>query len=312
MKCRFVVFGVVLALTMTGCGVSAQSASPHPQAKEADCGVGKKCLYVGVAAVRVSALPAFERATGMKPTMVETYMRFGTPLDTGRIATIMGDGAVPLIQLNPFHISLAAIAAGQYDGYLKRFAAGIRQLGQRVVVSFAAEANGTWYSWSCRHTSAMTYVAAWRHIHNVIARYDKNVIWMWDVNVIFPGDCPITARWPGAAYVDWVGVDGYLRKPGATFASVLAPTLTTVRASTGKPVLIAETGVPDVPEAASWLKSIFAGAGSIPGVIGIVYFDYATATGNYRLEHDPPALAVFRRDAKDYQQMKCTSPNACG
>jgi hypothetical protein len=307
------VFAAVLAVTISGCGVSvAQSGSAHPRAKEANCGIGRKCLYLGVAAVRVSALPEFERVTRVKPTMVETYMTFGTPLDTGKIAIIMSDGAVPVIQLNPFNISLAAIAAGRYDAYLRRFATGLGKLGQRVVVSFAAESNGTWYAWGCHHTSALTYVAAWQHVHDVINRYDKSVIWMWDVNATFPAACALTSRWPGSSYVDWVGVDGYLRNPGDTFARELAPTITALRISTGKPVLIAETGVPDVPMAVPWLKSIFVGAGSIPFVIGIVYFDYATAAHNYRLEHDPPALAVFSRDGKDYQQMKCKSPKACG
>jgi Glycosyl hydrolase family 26 len=307
LRFRAVVLAVALVLALTGCASHHPRAYPPPP----DCASGK-CHYVGVAAVRASALPAFERATGIKPTMVETYMTFGTPPDSKNLSTIMSDGALPLIQLNPYRVSLAAIAAGRYDGYLKRFAAGIQQLGQKVVISFAPEANGTWYNWSCGHTPAATYIAAWRHVHDVIARYDRRIIWMWDVNVTFTGACPLTSRWPGGAYVNWVGVDGYLRHSGATFATVLAPTITALRSSTGKPVLIAETGVPDVPQAASWLTSIFAGAKLIPDVIGIVYFDYATAKNNYRLEHDPPALAVFSHDAKDYQQMKCTSPDACG
>jgi mannan endo-1,4-beta-mannosidase len=305
MRCRTAVLAAALAVAMTGCAVSAQSSSsPHPHGREADCGNGK-CLYLGVAAVRVSALPAFEHQTGVKPTMVENYMTFGTPVNAVNIAAIMTDGAMPLIQLNPFNFSLAAIASGRYDGYLERFGTTIGQIGQRVVVSFAAEANGTWYGWSCHHTSAATYVAAWRHVHNVVSRYDKNsVIWMWDVNVNFPGSCALAARWPGAAYVNWVGVDGYLRHRSDTFATVIAPTITTLRASTGKPVLIAETGVPDVPQAAPWLRSIFAGAESIPGVIGLVYFDYASHNGDYNLQQDPSALAVFSREAKIYQSIK--------
>jgi Glycosyl hydrolase family 26 len=314
MRCRAIVLlTMVLAATMTGCAAGQSRSSPPPVVKEADCFNGK-CFYLGVAALRVSALPAFEAATGVKPTMVENYMTFGTPPDAARIAAIMRYGAMPVIQLNPFNTSLAAIASGRYDGYLKRFAATLGRLGQRIVVSFAAESNGDWYPWGCRHTSAATYVAAWRHVHNVINRLNNRVIWMWDVNTTFPAACALSARWPGAAFVNVVGIDGYLRNPGDTFARVLAPTITEVLASTGKPVLIAETGVPDVPEAASWLQSIFAGAESIPGVIGIVYFNYATATHNYRLEHDPPALAVFHREATAYKQIRCPAPKvpACG
>jgi hypothetical protein len=304
MSRRAIALTAALAVAVAGCAVSAQPTSPHPHGQEAVCGTGK-CLYLGVAALGVSALPAFERATRVKPTMVENYMSFNTPVDAGNIADIMTDGAMPLIQLNPYNISLAAIAAGRYDGYLKSFGTAIGQIGQRVVVSFAAESNGTWYQWSCGHTSAATYIAAWRQVHNVVSKYDHNsIIWMWDINVSFPGSCPIADRWPGSAYVDWVGIDGYLRHRGDTFDTIMAPTIAQARASTGKPVLIAETGVPDVPQAGRWLKSIFLGAESIPGVIGIVYFDYASHNGDYRLDQDPAALAVFSRQGRAYQSIK--------
>lgn len=305
MKRRAVALATVLAIAMAGCGVSTKSSdSPHPRVEEANCGISTRCNYLGVAAVRISALPAFETLTRVKLTMVETYMTFGTPVNIANVAAIMNDGAMPVIQLNPYHISLASIADGRYDGYLKRFATAIWQLGQRVVVSFAAEANGTWYAWGCHHTAATVYVAAWRRVHDVVARYDKRVIWMWDSNATFPAACALTSRWPGDDYVDWVGVDGYLRNPGDTFDRILAPTITELRTFSGKPVLIAETGVPDVAEAVPWLKSIFANAAGIPFVIGIVYFDYAAAGRNYRLEHDPPALAVFSQEGKAYQAIR--------
>ena len=101
------------------------SDSPHPRVKEANCGIGTRCNYLGVAAVRISALPAFETLTRVKLTMVETYMTFGTPVNITNVAAIMNDGAMPVIQLNPYHISLAFIADGRYDGYLKRFATAI-------------------------------------------------------------------------------------------------------------------------------------------------------------------------------------------
>jgi Glycosyl hydrolase family 26 len=297
------ILAVAVTVAVAGCGLSSRSADPpRPSAKEANCGIGTKCNYLGVAAVRVSKLKAFEQLTRVKLTMVETYMTLGTPVDTANIAKIMSDKAMPVIQLNPYNISLKAIAAGRYDRSLKRFGTDLAQLGQRVVVSFAAEPNGTWYTWACLHTSAAVYIAAWQHVHNIVDRYDHQVIWMWDVNATYAtASCSLQSRWPGAAYVNWVGVDGYLRNPGDTFNQILAPTITEVHGITGKPVLIAETGVPDVPNAVPWLKSIFTEAATIPYVIGIVYFDYATAAHNYRLEHDLAALAVFTLDGKAYQ-----------
>lgn len=289
MKWRAAVCAVALAVAVTGCSTAAPrpvSTGPH---------------LLGVAGVPVSGLPGFDRATGIQPRIVEFYTTFGAPPRPGRLTAISSTGALPLIQLAPYRMPLAAITAGKYDSYLRHYATGLRSTGHQVVLSFAPEGNGFWYPWACRHVPAAGYVAAWRHVHNVMARYDKQIIWLWDVNAIYHNGCPLSARWPGASYVNWVGVDGYLRYRGDSFETVLASTIRELHGSTGKPVLIAETGVPDVPQAPSWLRSIFVGAEQTPGVIGLVYFDLAAGTGNYRLEDDPPALAVFHREAPGYQ-----------
>jgi hypothetical protein len=122
------------------------------------------------------------------------------------------------------------------------------------------------------------------------------------MNRIYHATCSLAARWPGSRYVDWIGVDGYWRGPGDTFASVLAPTIRAALRLARKPVLIGETGAADVPQARGWIRSLFAGARRTPSVIGVVWFDYGDRLGDYRLEDDPAALAMFRRKAQHYRQ----------
>ena len=71
---------------------------------------------------------------------------------------------MPLIQINPKDISLAAIASGHYDGYLTSYAEAVRSYHHPVILGFGHEMNGNWYSWGYRHTSPAVFVAAWRHI----------------------------------------------------------------------------------------------------------------------------------------------------
>jgi len=292
---RLVIPLMVIVAIVSGCASRSQVAGQDGL---------RVSRNIGVAAVNLRGLQQFRAATGIRPQIVEIYMAVGTPLERTDAAAIVAQEEQPLIQLNPYRVSLQSIAAGHLDRYFMSLGTALHSLRHSVILSFAPEANGTWYSWACHRTPAAVYIAAWRHVRRVIARFDKDIIWLWDANQSFPTACPLLSRWPGAAYVTWVGVDGYLRTPGATFANVLAPTIAELRAATGKPVLIAETGVPDVPEAASWLASIFAGAESVPGVVGIVYFNYFDNRRNYILEQDPPALAVFRRDARLYQTGK--------
>ena len=47
-------------------------------------------------------------------------------------------------------ISVAKIAAGQYDGYLSAYAEAVRAYRHPVILSFGHEMNGSWYSWGYR------------------------------------------------------------------------------------------------------------------------------------------------------------------
>ena len=45
---------------------------------------------------------------------------------TNFATTAANNGAVPLVQMNPDSVSLAAIATGKYDGYLSEYAEAVR------------------------------------------------------------------------------------------------------------------------------------------------------------------------------------------
>jgi mannan endo-1,4-beta-mannosidase len=258
---------------------------------------------LGVAGIKVSELPNFDEAVGVRPNIVEIYTTFRDPLDSGRLSAIILQNALPLIQLNPTGISLKDIVVGDYDTYLERYAAGIKDLNHQVALSFAPEANGDWYSWGCGRSSAALYIAAWRHIYDVMTNEGASkIIWVWDVNDAFPGSCPVASRWPGAGYVTWTAIDGYGWYLGETFANILEPTVRRISGFTRKPVIIAETGAPDGPEAVPWINSLFAGVEAMPDVIGIVWSNYQDKYGDNRLQDDPAALKAFQQQARAYMR----------
>ena len=296
---------LIAAAVLTGVHVLAAHPHHHPTHKPtyAANGCAKPHAgppYIGVAAVSLRGLTTFGHATGTRPNLLVIYRSFGTPLSAAEVPPVIACGVQPLIQLNPYGISLAAIAAGHYDSYLKTYGAALGRLGTKVAMSFAPEANGDWYSWGCRHTSPAVYVAAWRHLHDVMNQASgRNIIWVWDVNHMYPGACPLRARWPGAQYVDLTAVDGYWRGPGDTFATLLAPTIVAAL-ELGEPVIIGETGAPNQAQAPEWIHSVFQGVKHTAGVLGIVWFNYGDAHGDYRLQDDPSALAMFRQEVKNY------------
>lgn len=244
----------------------------------------------GVAVARDSALPAWTRATGERPAVVVVYTALTGRFPTAEVRQIASQGALPLLQVNPRGVPLDRIAAGDEAGLLARYAADIHHAGVPLALSFAHEANGDWYPWGCRHTPARVYVAAWRRFHEAIGA--KGVTWVWTVDRWHGHGCPVMARYPGPAWVDWIGVDGYLRHKGETFASIFGAAVRVLK-GTGKPVLLAEVGAPAVPGQPGLIASLFGGART-SGCLGVVWFDSATRKGDYKPQDHPAALGAFR------------------
>lgn len=101
--------------------------------------------------------------------------------------------------------------------------------------------------------------------------------------------------------MDWIGVNGCWRGRGDTFGNALAPTIRAARQLASLPVLIGETGAPHIRAAAGWIRSVFHGVEHTTGVVGFVWFNYGDRLGNYRLQDNRPALAVFRAEARSYR-----------
>ena len=216
-------------------------------------------------------------------------------------ATVVRHHAVPLVQIDPTGISLAAIASGQYDAYLRSYASAVKAFGNRVILSFGHEMNGYWYSWAHGHASPAVFVAAWRHIVTIFRHQGAtNVTWLWTVNIIDTRHgIPSPARWwPGSSYVTWVGIDGYYLKRSWTFASLFGPTIKAVRELTLDPILITETSVAPKAVQPAKIADLFAGVRAY-GLLGFVWFN-ANRMGAWRLS-GPAAVAAFRRGAEAYK-----------
>jgi mannan endo-1,4-beta-mannosidase len=211
-------------------------------------------------------------------------------------------GAIPLVQINPVGVDLAAIASGQYDSYLRTYATAVRSYGHPVIVSFGHEVNGSWFSWGYRNTPPATFVAAWRRIVTVFRGQDtRNVTWLWTINIVDPHHGIPNPRpwWPGRSYVNWVGIDGYYYKPTWRFAPLFGPTIKAVRALTRDPILIAETGAAPAAGKPAKIADLFAGARAY-GLLGFVWFN-ADDIHNWSV-NTPAAVAAFRRAARAYQR----------
>jgi mannan endo-1,4-beta-mannosidase len=255
-----------------------------------------------------TGIDQFAQAIGRQPNIVTYYSHWFKPFDVQFATAAAKHGAVTLVQIAPMDVSLASITSGRYDAYLRSYALAVKAFGGQVILSFGHEMNGSWYSWGFRHTPATVFVAAWQHIVTIFRELDtRNVTWLWTVNIAGPSTPGPGPWWPGSSYVNWVGIDGYYRRPSSGFASVFGPTIVDVRELTSDPILIAETAAEPSEGQPAKIADLFAGVHTF-GLLGFVWFDdddfSISVPGEiqyWRLS-SPAALAAFRRDAKAWMK----------
>ena len=226
---------------------------------------------------------------GRQPNIVGYYSGWAQPFDMAFAKTLQAHGVVPFVQIDPTAASIDGIADGTYDDYLRSYADSVRNFRHAVVIGFGHEMNASWYPWGYKHVPAATFVAAWRHIVTLFRKEGaENVTWLWTLQADQPGTGPIASWWPGASYVNWVGIDGYYYRSADTFASVFGTTITQVRTFTSKPVLLSETAVGPAAGPFAKIQDLFHGMAKYK-TLGLVWFD-KTQHG----ERLPPGLEARR------------------
>ncbi|MFM9918211.1 glycoside hydrolase family 26 protein [Lacisediminihabitans sp. H27-G8] len=214
---------------------------------------------------------------------------------------------------------------GNFDAYLHQYAKDIVASGLPLGIRLDHEMNGVWYPWSEDDAKGTAingnrpgdYVKMWQHVHDIFQEEGANslVAWIWAPNVI--NNLPATHKapayldslYPGSAYVDVVGLSGYLRpayKPdnNFTFDYTFTPSLKELRRITDKPILLAEIGASEVGgHKAAWISSLFQALAKPENqdIIGFSWFNLAVtsytegelATNDWRIDSRPDSLAAF-------------------
>lgn len=206
--------------------------------------------------------------------------------------------------------SLANINNGSWDAYLTQYAKDITATGLPLVIRFDHEMNGTWYRWSEANPDANnakgSYVAAWKHIHDIFQANGANdyAIWDWSPNrVNNSSNWPsIDNFYPGDAYVDWVGITGYLRyaTDTPTFDGIYGKSLAALRSvAPGKPIILSEVGATENGgHKVAFVNDFFANIGKNPDIVGFVWFNYSVTdkgvTNDWRINSTVPVTDAFR------------------
>jgi beta-mannanase len=162
--------------------------------------------------------------------------------------------------------------------------------------------NGNWNPWSegVNGNVAGQFVAAWRHVHALfVAAGASNVVWMWNPMIDFAGSTPLAGLYPGDAYVDVVGLDGYNWGTSQTWShwqspsQIFSATVATVRKLTTRPIVLCEVASSEVGgNKATWITGFFSYLKKTPAITGFVWFEFDKET-DWRVESSAASLAAF-------------------
>lgn len=266
----------------------------------------------------LSGVLQFEADAGKPVSIIMNYQGWGLAdgsqnFQPAWMDNIRTHGAIPMVTWEPWlytdgvnqpRFALRNIIGGAFDGYITAWARASAAWGHPYFLRFAPEMNGNWFSWSeqANGNASGEYVAAWHHVHDLFAAAGAtNVSWVWCPNIEYAGSAPLGPLYPGDAYVDWLGMDGYnwgTSAPGKswqTFAQVFGPTYTRITALSAKPLLIAETASAEAGGSkAAWIADAFDVAipQQFPRIRGVVWFNENKET-DWRIESSPAAQAAF-------------------
>jgi beta-mannanase len=305
-------------LTALVLAASASAAAAGETSRRAESTAARleqtQSVFFGVSIDRPSeTLDAFEHAAGKRVALVNSYVSLASShFDAAAGDAVWSRGALPMVTWEPWRdgrlgprqpeFALRRFLDGSFDPLLRQFAESVRDWGRPVLLRFAPEMNGDWNSWSpgVNGNSAWEFVAVWKHVHDLFESVGaRNVEWVWSPNVAFPHSTPLRLLYPGDAYVDWVGVDGYnwgRTRPGMhwqSFTSVFGPTIRSITQITKKPIVLTEVGSSEVGgKKAVWIRDFLSELQRNPSIVGFVWFQYDKGT-DWRIDSSSASRAAF-------------------
>jgi chitodextrinase len=256
------------------------------------------------------------------------------PVNVTKLRAIRDAGRIPMITMNS-NRTVGEINAGAEDAWHVRVAQAVKDLGVPTFVKLYHEFNGSWmpyYTPGDTAADGQAFINAWRHVVSIYkAQGATNAVFVWAPHG--PGDANAKARYPGDAWVDWVGNSSYTngdsqwsgfyqgycdlwRRLGwAREYKVSNPTIyNDVRYKPfvdiyDKPFMIAEMGHFADSRKAQYFRNAKANLlgtfdakenGGFPNVLALMYSDYVGAgSDDWRIDSPSTGLDGFRDMVND-------------
>ncbi len=269
---------------------------------------------------------ASEKKLEHKFEFMMTYITFpgGGKFPEEAIRRVYEDERVLMLTLQPFTkeldwIAVLEIVNGQHDLQIKEWAEGFKKIGEPIFVRPLNEMNGDWDPWCAWFFGKDTdlYIQAWRHIVDVFREVGAdNVLFVWNPHDrSYPDFQWNNAHlyYPGADYVDWIGLTGYnngTSHPGDVwreFDEIYKPLYADyLRHYPDKPFMITEFSCNEVGgDKAKWIEKAMASlVSNYPNLKIATWFDNRDNAWLYQLDSSPEAFAAFQKGLRNHEYLK--------
>jgi PA14 domain/Ca-dependent carbohydrate-binding module xylan-binding/Glycosyl hydrolase family 26 len=282
--------------------------------------------YVSGAPWTAAEIDNFAALTGTKPSVLNWFESWSdTGFSRANYDAAYSRGITPLMTWQPWNhryganqpdYQLADITNGNHDAYIRAFAQNARDYGKPIYLRPMQEMNSDWFPWGvCANGNAPgDFVPAYRHIVDIFrAEGATNVKFVWTPN-IQTACSDYQTLYPGDAYVDWVGLDGYnwgtahswslWQSPAQVFAASYDEL---VAVAPNKPAMIAETASVEYGgDKAVWMRSLYLDTvpNRMPNVRAVLwYHDNLSSTVDLRVNTSAASLDAYRTvaDSPDWE-----------
>ncbi|SPD73973.1 Beta-mannanase [uncultured Desulfobacterium sp.] len=292
--------------------------------------------------VTLEAIESFDALVGKRQAVIgfsSYWAKQSFPKEA--LQVVYAYGAVALIYWNPWdgppagdmkpdRFSLVNIVEGKWDNYIDMWAQEARQFGAPMLVSWGLEMNGTWFPWSGffygggrpvpgtdppLFQGPELFKKAYRHVvDRVRAQGADNIAWVFHPNNTSEPDehwNRMANYWPGAEYVDWLGLSAYGKQYPNTekwteFEIVLPKFYKEICAlDPDKPFILAEWGVGEFPKsgskAAFITEALSRMSKEFPRLKAAVFWherwqNSDLSYSNLRVNSSPQSLAAYRKE----------------
>ncbi|WP_307795583.1 glycosyl hydrolase [Actinacidiphila acididurans] len=234
----------------------------------------------GIEAGSVAADTASGTYAGLAPGIDSWFgAQSSWSVNTSQMTASRAAGAIPMIAWSPPG-TLTDIKNGAADAQIISYAKSLASYGHPFYFRPFAEFNTQWESYSLGKpgNTPQAMYAAWRRVFRIVRQYTgTNAMFTWTVGYSGTTSSLKTA-WPGAAYVNYVGIDAYdwCTKaswcPGDRYR--YKDMLTYVRGfDEGRPAVLAETASGLMTSGrGAWLGAALTAAKS-DGLYALVWYD---------------------------------------